>query len=351
MGAEFQSKASPRVSLIRRLFIGLFRWIISGLAVATALAGLASVHWMADQLVHFRVQYCVLLLASVVAMLSVRQWIWCGVALLCLAINAVPVAPYFMPTIRAELTTEAGTSSPRVWRLLCQNVLTSNEQVNWVEALIREQDPDVVILMETNERWERELSGLSERYPSQRFVHSRGNFGIAILSKQAWRSLEVVRVEPLKLPSLILKYDLGAGTAEPTTLQIVATHPIPPMDERRTQNRNDQLTELALRVERDAPAILAGDLNLTPWSPQFQRVLNAGGLTDAALGFGVSPSWHVLPTFLGGIKIDHVLINRLVRPLDYKVLRPVGSDHRGVLLEFSADPDSRKSHSGAAESR
>jgi endonuclease/exonuclease/phosphatase (EEP) superfamily protein YafD len=85
---------------------------------------------------------------------------------------------------------------------------------------------------------------------------------------------------------------------------------------------------------------MVGDFNLTPWSPRFRRLVDHGlvdesdRLVDAGLGFGVRPTWHVLPGFLGGLRIDQVLVNRHVRPLSHKITRAVGSDHRGVLVDF-----------------
>ena len=52
--------------------------------------------------------------------------------------------------------------------------------------------------------------------------------------------------------------------------------------------------------------VMAGDLNVTPWSPHFQSALERGGLVDSRLGFGLQPTW---PSFLPGMRIpiDHVL--------------------------------------------
>jgi endonuclease/exonuclease/phosphatase (EEP) superfamily protein YafD len=60
--------------------------------------------------------------------------------------------------------------------------------------------------------------------------------------------------------------------------------------------------------------IILGDLNASPWSHPFGRLLREGGLVDSTRGFGVQPTWrtHFGPvsgmlTWPVQIPIDHCL--------------------------------------------
>ena len=40
------------------------------------------------------------------------------------------------------------------------------------------------------------------------------------------------------------------------------------------------------------PVIVLGDLNATPWSYAFSRLIREGGLIDSSRGFGLQPTWR-----------------------------------------------------------
>ena len=67
-------------------------------------------------------------------------------------------------------------------------------------------------------------------------------------------------------------------------------HPRAPLRPGHFEYRNRQLLAAADYV-RAMPAskVFIGDLNMTPWSPYFARVLAASGTVDARRGFGTSP--------------------------------------------------------------
>ena len=329
-------------SIVYHGFIRRLRFLVVGLHLATFFACFASFDWSADLFAHFRVQYCLLLLASSVVLIAMKSWRLLLVSLICLTVNSSWVAPYLVGGLSpgSPGATSLVESTSQTYRVLSLNVLTRNKQHQSVIDLIEASDPDFVVLMEINSRWQAKLqdSPLLERYPFVEFVPDDfGNFGIAFLSKFKWSDLEVVYVKPLDLASLVIELPLqssGSTVAVAQSFQIVATHPIPPIDKFRTAARDTQLMDMAGRVRQENPAMMVGDFNLTPWSPRFSKVIEKSGTSDSAIGQGVEPTWYVFPTIFGGLKIDHVLVNDHVRVLKHEVLQDVGSDHRGVLVDF-----------------
>jgi endonuclease/exonuclease/phosphatase (EEP) superfamily protein YafD len=98
--------------------------------------------------------------------------------------------------------------------------------------------------------------------------------------------------------------------------------------------RNRQLDQLAAYVKDiDEPLLVCGDLNLTPYSPYFDRFTEAAALTDVRLGQGLGFSW---PTFfpMAGIPIDHCLFRGPLAVESIKRLEPFGSDHYPVHVSF-----------------
>ena len=80
--------------------------------------------------------------------------------------------------------------------------------------------------------------------------------------------------------------------------------------------------------------MVVGDLNCTPWSPHFRRLLRDAGLRDVARGRGLEPTWY--PTSLPlGIPIDHVLVSDEIGVANRELGSDLGSDHRPVRVEIS----------------
>jgi len=81
-------------------------------------------------------------------------------------------------------------------------------------------------------------------------------------------------------------------------------------------------------------AVVAGDLNATPWSPIFHRVLDLGRLRDSREGFGLHRTWPSGIHALLRIPIDHVLVGEGVTVLRREVGPHIGSDHRPVIVDL-----------------
>ena len=230
-----------------RLLIGL---VVLPVAGATLISCFATNFWFADLFAHFRVQYCIVLMPAVLVLLLLRFWKLLLLCLVCLAINVMPIWPYLVP-----LRNQALADAPEhVYRILSLNLLTSNQEYESVRKLILETRPDFVCLLETDSRWEQALERLAADYPHSHFEPHPGNFGIAFLSRQPWQQLEVDSENPLGLPSLIIDLKSRQGGR----LQIVATHPIPPLGPWWTAARDEQLRQINSRVERRLPGSPGG---------------------------------------------------------------------------------------------
>ena len=116
---------------------------------------------------------------------------------------------------------------------------------------------------------------------------------------------------------------------------LFVTHPPPPIGGRLSADRNHQLRQLMMfRRESAGPVCIAGDLNVTPWSPAFARMRQGAGLVDSLRGRGVQPTW---PTWfpLAGIPIDHFLHTPEVTVTRRETGPRIGSDHLPILVDFT----------------
>jgi endonuclease/exonuclease/phosphatase (EEP) superfamily protein YafD len=88
-----------------------------------------------------------------------------------------------------------------------------------------------------------------------------------------------------------------------------------------------------IRAQKN-PVLLIGDLNVSPWSSYFARLLKDSGLKNSMKGFGFQPSWPAGNRFLR-IPIDQILYSPQITIHHRTVGADIGSDHLPVIVDFS----------------
>jgi len=225
-------------------------------------------------------------------------------------------------------------ASSNTYRLLSMNVLKNNPRHDRVINYIIESNPDFIVLQETDTHWINTLDeALSTSWPYRKSVPRSDNFGIAMYSKVPWMSCEVVEYSAkLPTPSLSAFFQLPNGDE----LRLITTHSLPPMNHSLWQSRNTLFKNLAIDVQAsgNTRTIVAGDLNCSPWSYWFCRLLLESGLRNSADGQGLNITWMPIPIPVLGLPIDHVLVGPKIRVSQRTVGPYAGSDHRPVIVDF-----------------
>jgi len=116
--------------------------------------------------------------------------------------------------------------------------------------------------------------------------------------------------------------------------RIFATHPLPPIGERGYQSRNDRLRQIAARIRAarlqgpSIPIVLAGNLNLIPWSSLFAKLAHDSGLRRAGIDRRPDPTWYLWPSFAFGLLLIHALFSPGLVCTERGIGLDIGSDHR-----------------------
>ena len=84
---------------------------------------------------------------------------------------------------------------------------------------------------------------------------------------------------------------------------------------------------------REGTAMLAGDLNASPWSKAFEPIHNTS-LRDARLGFGFCPTWPAFAPKPMRIPIDHLLVGPSWIVTDFRIGPDVNSDHLPISAKL-----------------
>lgn len=312
-----------------RLRLGVTGLLAATGAVATAasVGGFAGRYWwFLDLTSHFRAQYFVVLAVVAAALCVMRAYRMAALFGMMSVINLAFILPLYFSS------TQTAPARVHPLRAMLINVYTGNTDHAAVVESIEAHDPDFVILEEVNQRWLDALGPLKQRYPHG-VDHPRGdNFGIALLSKHPIVEARIIDIGRIGLPSILALFEVQGAS-----FFILGTHTLPPVSLEYSNRRNEHLAAIPEVVAAlDAPTVLLGDLNVSPWSFHFRRLLRDSGLRDASRGRGVQPTWpaDLFPLL---IPIDHCLYSTGIDILDKSVGGSVGSDHFPVVVDFVAD--------------
>ncbi|MEE9368410.1 MAG: endonuclease/exonuclease/phosphatase family protein [Pontiella sp.] len=315
-----KSKAAHRKKRTR--LTGYLDLIGIGLAVATLFGFLSRLFWFFDLFSHFRVQYMQIGLV----LIGIALWQRLNKRAIALILLACLNYAFVLPLYFGKPAPTGG----KPIRAMLMNILAQNGNTDLVLNAIRQADPDILLLEEVTPKWAEELAVLDSEYPYRIAEPQDGCFGIMLLSKHSLKNGKVVEIGEACVPSITADIYLPTGK-----VSIIGTHPLPPGNAEYSKQRNLQLMELPDMVnEQKYPVLLIGDLNVTPFSYWFTRVVSESGLNDSMKGFGFQPSWPSGNRFLR-IPLDHVLHSPGITIHNRMIGNDVGSDHLPVIVDFS----------------
>ncbi|WP_165250129.1 endonuclease/exonuclease/phosphatase family protein [Paludisphaera soli] len=348
--AEQDSASSGETSAGPSSTGAMSRWTVRAIRAAgwgaAALASLGfagAVAGAADLASHFRVAYALAMIPAI-ATYTVRPrraWRRAAILGLVLLLDSAAIVVLYLP-VRDAL--DPGSKQTPI-RLLQFNTWPKNPRDHEVLALVRSERADVVSLQETShslrEAVGRELSDLYDilSADSEMLLIRRDEPGIRMRDHDR---------HPLPGGLQAISAGLEIGGRE---VSVLSLHAMAPVGLARAAIRDAQFEWVARwRRAQPGPVIVLGDLNATPWSSPFGRLLREGGRIDSTRGFGVQPTWRTSYGPLSGplawpvqIPIDHCLHSAGFVTLDRKTGPACGSNHFPLLVTLgcteTAQPD------------
>jgi endonuclease/exonuclease/phosphatase (EEP) superfamily protein YafD len=288
---------------------------------ATLLDARGALGWLSDLAVHWQWLYLLGCVGGTAIASALDRGTWrTGAA--CIGICAVCFSQYSAP-----LPDDRG-SGP-VLKVVSANVYLGNDDLDPLVAWIACEDPDVVFLQEVSATAMRQLP--LSAYPYVVTKRPAERYGVVLMSRHPLSGARAVELDA----------DLeGHRLSWRTTLDwqgrsvaVAAVHLPAPTSARFHDRRNALMRDTAQWTHAQGrPAIVAGDLNATPWSRPLKQAA-AEGLRRAT---GLAPSWPALPDWFGivsgVIPIDYVLASAHWSVIERRLGPNVGSDHRPVVV-------------------
>jgi len=298
-------------------------------AVALALVSLGAFLgrwvWWLDVLANFRPQY-VVGLAVLGLVVTMSRWRKTGYAILGVAlVNLVAVLPLY---IGAPAEARVGAETIRVMSF---NLLSTNESFSDVIEYIETVNPDLVLLHEASRPWEVAIESAALDYQVVRARSDDLIFGTLVLARGEGLEAVSYGFAAASPRAVGLSYTPPGWTGD---LAVLGTHPLAPTDHERADLRDAQIGFAAEWASEQTGAFLVvGDLNSTPWSAPFRRLV-AAELHNSQEGFGLQPTFPATSNLLLRVPIDHLLHSDALEVTARHLGPPLGSDHFPLIVDL-----------------
>lgn len=208
---------------------------------------------------------------------------------------------------------------------IAANVYQDNVRYDDLIKLVKSKKPDLLLTMETNQRWEEALQPIEIDYVHHVKVPLDNYYGMHLYSKRPILQSEIKFLVNDDIPSIYAKINLGDNY----TINLICLHPEPPSPTERDTSR-DRDAELMLAGkwvrELSGPTIVCGDLNDVAWSRTTTLFKKMTGLIDPRIGRGFYPTFHAEYFFMR-FPLDHFFYTKDLVLREMSRLPYFGSDH------------------------
>jgi endonuclease/exonuclease/phosphatase (EEP) superfamily protein YafD len=240
---------------------------------------------------------------------------------------------YKLPLHKLSTTTHPSTNPQERLSIFSWNIFLGNQSTDELLQTIEDAQADIVVLIELTPEHTQNLRPLRNSYPHSYWFPRTNTRGLAVLTKFPQATFEVLNLADEGYPAIAAHIPSLLAPNESTHL--LALHTASPNLDSRFLSRDKQLKAAGTWANNQpGDVVIIGDLNITPWSPPFLKLLESASLKDSRNFRGYFATW---PTGLGilGIPIDHALLSSRWNVIDRQVGFPsLASDHQWLKLEL-----------------
>ena len=254
---------------------------------------------------------------------------------------------WILPYTRIAAVEVAPATRPdqeRTVRILAANVLTPNRNASALIKLVRTVAPDIVVTMESNAWWQKQLDVLEPEYPQTIKCPLDNLYGMHVYSRLTLTDSQIEYLVEPDVPSIHTLATLPDGRK----IRFHFLHPAPPspIEKESSSERDAELIIVARSAaETDEPVIVTGDLNDVAWSETTRLFRKISGLLDPRVGRGMFNTFHADYWFMRW-PLDHLFHSDHFTLSDIRRLGGFGSDHFALFTELVLEKTSGSQQHG-----
>jgi endonuclease/exonuclease/phosphatase (EEP) superfamily protein YafD len=256
-------------------------------------------------------------------------------AALCFIHQARQIFPY-TPFASRQVQNAGSPLSPASLRLLVSNVLMTNRRTDRFRQIVKDSDPDVILVAEPDEWWEQQLKPLESRYPFTVKHPLNNSYGMLLYSRLQLEDPQVMFLVEKDVPSM----RMGVRLPSNDWVKLYFVHPKPPFpaESADSEGRDAELLLVAREVQKESgPAVIAGDLNDVAWSHTTRLFQRVSRMLDPRIGRGMYNTFHALVPFIR-FPLDHVFHSDHFQLIRLERKGRMGSDHFPIFVHLAYHP-------------
>ncbi|MEO6162264.1 MAG: endonuclease/exonuclease/phosphatase family protein [Pelobium sp.] len=248
--------------------------------------------------------------------------------------------------MRKEVKNIKVRNSEREIKMINANVLQFNTAYERLLQQLKTIEPDLILLLETDKKWQEAAKSLKEEYPYTIEVPQDNTYGMLFFSKFKLKNEEVNFLVKKDIPSISCTVVLP----DETEIQLWGLHPEPPVPgESLTSTAKDkELSIIALKAkECKLPVLVMGDLNDVAWSSTTSLFTKTSQLLDVRKGRGFYSTFSAHHWFMR-FPLDYIFCSSDFGFINMKRLEKNGSDHYPIFTHLMYDPSLRNTQDKAS---
>ncbi len=325
--------------------MGVSEFVVIIIGIIMLIPTLASItrfdNWWVRGFDFPRLQISFILVVEITALIIILKidQLWEGILLFLLVFSLfyqlIRIYPY---TILAKKTVQSfnGDDSKNHISILVSNVLTTNTSYNKLIDLINTKNPDILLTLETDKKWESELEIIEKEYKHSVKIPMDNLYGMHLYSKLELKNIKVKYLIDDEIPSIHGHAILPNG--HPVKIHCLHPKPPSPSEDLTSTNRDAELLFVGRDVKKDKETVLVlGDLNDVAWSRTTRLFQRISGLMDPRLGRGFFNTFHTKYLFLRW-PLDHVFHTSDFTLVHIARLESIDSDHFPMFIKLNHEP-------------
>jgi endonuclease/exonuclease/phosphatase (EEP) superfamily protein YafD len=250
------------------------------------------------------------------------------------------ISPYTFLNRKEMKTVRAATGE--LISIFAANVYQHNRQYKKILSQIKETNPDIIFLLETDHGWAEAMQELKETHPYQLAEPLENTYGLLFFSRLKMIKGEVTHLVKQDIPSIDAIMELSSGQK----LQLYGLHPEPPVPGENLYStaKDKELMLVALKVkESKLPCIVFGDLNDVAWSRTTTLFRKTSELLDPRRGRGFYSTFSA-KSWIIRFPLDYIFCSDSFGLVRMKRMPKNGSDHFAVFTQLAFQPELKHEH-------
>ena len=247
----------------------------------------------------------------------------------------IKILPYTPLAKRQIKTVKAGRRENQL-KIYTANVYQDNREYDRIIQQIRKNDPDIILLVETDEEWKKEIdAAIKNSHPNYIGCPLPNTYGMLLYTRNRIVDGKVRFLVEEDIPGIRAVIEMPSRKK----INLWAVHPKPPVpgESDDSKAKDSEIMKVAFEAENsELPVIVMGDFNDVAWSKVTELFQKTARLLDQRRGRGFYSTFSAHSRIVR-FPLDYIFCSPDFGLIKMERLPKNGSDHFAILTHLQYD--------------